>query len=87
MNVPARPWWFDYTRQERNDKGSVIRDVEAPDVMILRAQSFSPETGLTITLKMKTTAEFPGYAIALWGLPIDYRTPPTSPRPRIPIRW
>jgi len=73
---PSPTWWFDYTRQERNDKGSVIRDVEVPDVMIRRSQSFSPEKGLTITLTMKTTAVFPGYAVALWGLPIDYRTPP-----------
>lgn len=73
---PSPTWWFDYTRQEQNDKGSTIREVEAPDVMILRSQSFSPETGLKITLTMKTAAEFPGYAIALWGLPIDFRTPP-----------
>lgn len=73
---PSPTWWFDYTRQERNGEGSTIRDVEAPDVMILRSQSFSPETGLKIALTMKTTTVFPGYAIALWGLPIDYRTPP-----------
>lgn len=65
-----------YLLPEQNDKGSTIREVEAPGVMILRSQSFSAETGLKITLTMKTAAELPGYAIALWGLPIDFRTPP-----------
>ena len=73
---PNPVWWFDYTRQERNDKGSLVRAVETPDVRILRSQDFSPKTGLTITLKMNTEAEFPGYAIALWGLPIDYSMAP-----------
>ncbi|MEI6070220.1 MAG: hypothetical protein WCS31_00390 [Verrucomicrobiae bacterium] len=73
---PNPIWWFDYTREERSAKGSVIKAVEIPDVMIIRSQSFSPDTGLTIKLTMKTTASFPGYAIALWGLPIDFKTPP-----------
>lgn len=72
---PNPIWWFDYTREERNDKGSIISAVETPDVMIVRSQSFSPDTGLTIKLIMKTTTNFPGYAIALWGLPMDYKTP------------
>jgi hypothetical protein len=44
--------------------------------MIVRTQSFRPDAGLTIKLQMKTQASFPGYAIALWGLPIDYKTDP-----------
>jgi len=73
---PNPIWWFDYTREQRNDKGSFISAVETPDVMIIRSQSFSQDTGLTIKLTMKTQASFPGYAIALWDLPIDYKTPP-----------
>jgi hypothetical protein len=73
---PSPTWWFDYTREQRNDKGGFISAVDAPDVMIVRSQSFSRDTGLTITLTMKTQASFPGYAIALWGLPIDYKTLP-----------
>ena len=73
---PNPTWWFDYTRERRNDKGSLIDAVDTPDVMIVRSQSFSQATGLTIKLIMKTEAVFPGYAIALWGLPIDYRTSP-----------
>lgn len=69
---PNPTWWFDYTREERNEKGSFVSAVEIPDVQIVRAQSFDKDTGLTIKLTMKTQASFPGYAIALWGLPIDY---------------
>lgn len=72
---PNPIWWFDYTREERDEQGSVISAVEIPDVMITRSQSFSRDAGLTIKLTMKTEASFPGYAIALWGLPIDYTTP------------
>ena len=73
---PNPIWWFDYARDEKTEKGSVITAVETPDVMIVRSQSFSKETGLTIKLTMKTQVSFPGYAIALWGLPVDYRADP-----------
>ncbi|MEI6425507.1 MAG: hypothetical protein WCP55_25065, partial [Lentisphaerota bacterium] len=73
---PNPIWWFDYTQEEKNENGSTISAVETPDVMIIRSQSFDKDTGLAIKLKMKTTASFPGYAIALWCLPIDYKTPP-----------
>ena len=73
---PNPIWWFDYTREQRNEKGSFVRAVETPDVMILRSQSFSPDAGLTIRLTLKAQSSFTGYAIVLWGLPIDYRTPP-----------
>jgi hypothetical protein len=73
---PNPIWWFDHTREERGGAGSVLKAVVTPDVSIGRSQSFNKDTGLTIRLKMKTTAAFPGYAIALWGLPIDYKTAP-----------
>lgn len=69
---PNPIWWFDYTRNERTAKGSVLNATTIPDVQIQRAQSFDEATGLTITLTMKTQARFPGYAIALWNLPIEY---------------
>jgi hypothetical protein len=73
---PNPIWWFDYTRKERSAKGSVIRAVEIPEVQILRAQSFDKDTGLEITLTMKTKASMPGYAIALWNLPVKYGADP-----------
>ncbi|MBA4387258.1 MAG: hypothetical protein C0404_04710 [Verrucomicrobia bacterium] len=75
---PNPIWWFDYNGDQKNEKGSLISAVETPDVMILRSQSFSKEAGLTIKLTMKTQASFPGYAILLWGLPLDYNTPPEN---------
>lgn len=73
---PNPVWWFDYTREQRDDKGSFCSAIATPDVMITRAQSFSKDSGLTITLTMKTQSSFPGYAIALWGLPINYTSDP-----------
>jgi hypothetical protein len=75
---PNPIWWFDHAREERSSKGSVISAVEMPEVQILRAQSFDKETGLTITLTMKTQANFPGYAIALWDLPVEYGADPSD---------
>lgn len=75
---PNPIWWFDYTREERSAKGSVISAVEMPELQILRAQSFDQDTGLTITLTMKTPITFPGYAIALWNLPIEYGADPSD---------
>jgi len=69
---PNPIWWFDYTREEQSAKGSVINAVEIPEVQILRAQSFDKDIGCTITLTMKTQTSFPGYAIALWNLPVEY---------------
>ena len=69
---PNPIWWFDYTREERSAEGSVISAVEIPEIQILRAQRFDQDTGLTITLTMKTPVSFPGYAIALWNLPVEY---------------
>lgn len=73
---PNPIWWFDYTRETGGDRGSRIEPVETPDVMIVRSQRYSPESGLSITLTMKTDAAFPGYAIALWGVPLDGAAPP-----------
>jgi hypothetical protein len=75
---PNPIWWFDYTREERSPKGSVVSAVEMPEVQIMRAQSFDKDTGLTITLTMKTQAHFPAYAIALWNLPVKYGADPAN---------
>ncbi|MEI6168210.1 MAG: hypothetical protein WCS52_13575 [bacterium] len=72
---PNPIWWFDYTRKQTNEKGSFMTAVETPDVMLVRSQKFTKDTGLSIKLIMKTQASFPGYAVALWGLPLDYKTP------------
>jgi hypothetical protein len=37
---------------------------------LIRSQSHDAKSGLRIKLRMETDSEFPGYAIALWGLPI-----------------
>ena len=64
---PNPIWWFDYTQQERGNRGSAISYLATPDVDILR--SFSTDGALTIKLKMLTSAHFKDYAIALWGVP------------------
>lgn len=74
--APNPIWWFDYTLETKNEKGGLIKAVETPDVLICRSQSFSKDKGLSIKLTMKTDASFHGYAIALWGLPVDYDTDP-----------
>lgn len=73
---PNPIWWFDHTRNQKGEKGSFMTAVETPDVMVVRTQGFSQDKGLTITLTMKTQSSFPGYAIALWGLPVDYKSDP-----------
>ena len=73
---PNPIWWFDYTLQERGPLGSAITHVETPDVDIVRSQS--SENGVTtIRLRMRTTATFPDYAIALWGLPGEFNGDPS----------
>jgi hypothetical protein len=73
---PNPIWWFDCSRKEATAKGSIVNPVATPDVLILRSQAYSSETGLAVKLKMQTDATFPGYAIALWGVPVDYGCPP-----------
>lgn len=73
---PNPIWWFDYTLQERGSLGSAITHVETPDVDIVRSQS--SENGVaTIKLRMRTTATFSDYAIALWGLPAEFNGDPS----------
>jgi len=67
---PNPIWWCDYTKQEASPNGSSISATATPDVAVIRSQSYDAESGLTIKLGMETAAEFPDYAIALWGLPI-----------------
>jgi hypothetical protein len=64
-------WWFDYTVQERGQKGSEINHTETPDVDVIRSD-WSGKDDRTITLKMVTEVEFKDYAIALWGIPAKF---------------
>jgi hypothetical protein len=80
---PNPIWWFDYTVQEtaitRETAGleaSWITHTKTPDVYIVRHDSVSDDQ-LTITLKMKTDAEFKDYAIALWALPNGFDPQPS----------
>ncbi len=73
---PNPIWWFDYTREQPSPAGSLIEASVTPEVFIKRSQSYDEKTGLTVNLWMDTAGSFPGYAICLWGLPIDYNTDP-----------
>ena len=77
---PNPVWWFDYTQQERGPQGSTISHVETPDVVVLRTGWKKDQTGVTMGLKMVTRAEFPNYAIALWGLPAEFGSNPDASR-------
>ncbi|MBI4551317.1 MAG: hypothetical protein HY710_03565 [Candidatus Latescibacteria bacterium] len=66
---PNPIWWFDYTTQERGPEGSAITHVDTPDVEVIRSPWRQEGDGWTISLTMKTSAEFQDYAIALWGVP------------------
>ncbi|NQW20398.1 MAG: hypothetical protein HQ477_06700 [Chloroflexi bacterium] len=68
---PNPIWWFDYSEQERGDKGSEIGHTETPDVDVIRSER-SDKNGITIKLKMVTDAVFKQYAIALWGVPTKF---------------
>lgn len=68
---PNPIWWFDYAAQERGQEGSEISHTETPDVDVVRS-GWSGERDHTIKLKMVTKAEFPDYAIALWGVPAKF---------------
>jgi hypothetical protein len=69
---PNPIWWFDYTNQTRGPEGSAISHTETPDVDVLRSAWIRDPGSMTLTLRMQTTAKFPSYAIALWGLPDDF---------------
>jgi hypothetical protein len=59
-------------RSEEAEYGSVPMWTDTPDVTIARSDWGHSADAMTITLKMKTTAKFPDYAICLWGLPKDF---------------
>ncbi len=67
---PNPVWWFDYTRTERTEKGSVLHRTVLPDIQVRRTQRYDASTGLTLILDTKTEATFPGYALALWNVPV-----------------
>ena len=69
---PNPIWWFDYTKQERGRRGSIITHTETPDVDILMSDWEYTEDKLSLNLKMATDATFPDYAIALWNLPEEF---------------
>ncbi|NQW18753.1 MAG: hypothetical protein HQ478_14870 [Chloroflexi bacterium] len=68
---PNPIWWFDYTVQERGELGSEISHTETPDVEVIQSEwSGVPER--TVSLKIITEAEFPDYAVAIWGVPAKF---------------
>ena len=70
---PNPIWWFDYTGQAPGRAlplhGSSMTHTETPDVEVVRSDVESVSGDVTVRLKMGTDAEFPDYAIVLWGLP------------------
>lgn len=62
-------WWFDYTKQEADAKGSTITHTVTPDVDVQRSGWIDTKDGRTMELTMRTKATFADYAIALWNLP------------------
>lgn len=72
---PNPIWWFDYTRQEKGPGGSAISHTVTPDVEVMRSGWMREGSRITLKLKMLTRAEFPDYAIAVWGLPVKKLLP------------
>ncbi|MBI3921962.1 MAG: hypothetical protein HY318_11145 [Armatimonadetes bacterium] len=75
---PNPVWWFDYTAQERGPEGSAITWTRTPEVEVRRSQWSHTDRGLTLTLKMLTSAESQDYAVCLWGLPTRERLSPAA---------
>jgi hypothetical protein len=70
-DCPNPIWWFDYTHQEAGPQGSASEPTETPDVTV-RLHPWQREAGrLTTQVYLETAAEFPDYAVCLWGLPDD----------------
>jgi hypothetical protein len=76
-DCPNPVWWFDYTRQETGPGGSASEPTEIPDVTVRLHPWVRGGGRLTTHLRCQTAAEFPDYAICLWGLPED--ADPTAP--------
>ncbi len=68
---PNPIWWFEYSTQDPGEKGGKISHTETPDVDVIRSE-WSGDADRTVKLKMVTNAEFKDYAIALWGVPVQF---------------
>ncbi len=69
---PLPVWYFDYTRQDADPNGSSIAHTVTPDVHVGPPVWRRDGDGLSTELSVASPTEFPGYALALWGLPDDY---------------
>ena len=69
---PLPVWYFDYTDQDERPGGSSIAHTVTPDVRVGPPAWRRSGDGLSTELAVSSEAAFPGYALALWGLPDDY---------------
>ena len=69
---PLPVWYFDYINQDVRPEGSGITHTITPDVCVDPPEWTRTSTGLTTELAVESDAAFPGYALALWGLPDDF---------------
>lgn len=66
---PNPIWWFDYSQQSADLRGSAITHTRTPDVEIIRRGWDRCEEGCILCLEMITDVSFPDYAIAIWEVP------------------
>ena len=77
---PNPIWWFDYTRQEAGPEGSSITYTRTPDVVVRRSAWVRDGDSLTMHLKISSPAEFPDYALCIWGVPAPFSADRTTDR-------
>ena len=69
---PLPVWYFDYTDQDEDPDGSSIAHTVTPDVRVCPPVWMQEGDGLSTELTVASPTAFPGYALALWGLPDEY---------------
>ena len=70
---PLPVWCFDYTTQDACPEGSSIAHTITPNVRVGPPKWRRAGDGLSTELSVTSDTAFPGYALALWGLPDDYQ--------------
>jgi len=85
---PNPIWWFDY-RDGPPGTETIGLSTRTPEVEVLRSAWRHEGGRMSITLRMVTEAEFPGYAIALWGLPehFDPKAPIATSADEHTLAW